>query len=176
MTLDTAASVAEILGALLVIGGFVFAVMQLQQYKLQRRAQATIEVARSFQTPEFSKALRLLLSLPEGVSAEELKKRGPEFESAAMLVSFTIETVGLMVHRRMVSMELVWELMGGVMIDAWKRLEPWTKSARKASGSGKFNEWTQWLAEQLVRHAHTFRDQPAYVSHAKWQRKGASRL
>ncbi len=174
MDLNTAASIAEVIGALLVVGGFAFAVMQLNAFKLQRRTQATIEVARSFQTPEFAKALELVLSLPDNATAQDVQNGGKEMESAAVLVSFTIEAVGLMVHRRMVSMELVWELMGGLINQTWQRLEPWTEESRERWGTPKFNEWTQWLAEQLIRHVGTFRKRPAYIRHADWARKGTS--
>lgn len=174
-SLSTAASIAEILGAVMVIGGVVFAVIQLSQYRLQRQAQATLELARSFENAEFANALRLVLSLQEDAKADDVRGRGAAFESAAMLVSFTMEATAVMVHRRMVSIELVWELMGGVFTDAWHRLEDWTRAEREIRKSEKFNEWSQWLVEQLVRNADLFREQPAYISYRDWNLKGSPR-
>lgn len=60
-----------------------------------------------------------------------------------MLVSFTVESLALMVHRRMVSLELVWELMGGTLLAAWEQLRGWSYDYREKQGHRKFNEWNQ---------------------------------
>jgi hypothetical protein len=49
------------------------------------------------------------------VPAWVLAHKGSDYEDAAMLVSFTFESIGIMVHRRMVTIDIVWELMGGVL-------------------------------------------------------------
>ena len=172
MDLSTAANLAEVIGALLVVGGIGFAVIQLQQLRLQRRANAAIEVARSFQDAEFARALRVVLSLPCDLDAKGLRKMGEDYEDAAMLVSLTVESVGLMVHRRMVSLHMVWELMGGVLLGAWCRLEGWTRDTRTQTGRDKFNEWMQWLADQLERHRARGDAEPVYQRYANWLPRG----
>ena len=168
MDLPTLANLAEVVGVIIVIGGFGFGVIQLQQYRLQRRARSAIEVARSLQDAEFAHALRLVLSLPCGLDAKGLRERGTEYEDAAMLVSLTVESIGLMVHRRMVSLHMVWELMGGVLLGAWVRLRGWTEDTRNEQGRDKFNEWMQWLAEQLERHKARCHPEPAFRRYADW--------
>ncbi len=168
MDLATLANLAEVIGAVVVVGGFGFGVIQLQQFRLQRRARSAIEVARSFQDAEFARALRLVLSLPCGLDAKGLRGRGTEYEDAAMLVSLTVESVGLMVHRRLVSLPLVWELMGGVLLGAWARLRGWTEDTRTEQGRDKFNEWMQWLADQLERHQERCNPAPAFHRYATW--------
>ena len=173
MNLTALANVAEIIGAVIVIGGLAFGVIQLQQYRLQRRARAAIEVARSFQDAEFSRALRLVLSLPRDLGADEVRELGGKYEDAAMLVSLTVEAIGLMVFRRMVSLQLVWELMGGVLLNSWDRLGRWTRDTRREQGGEKFNEWMQWLAVQLERHKATCDPEPAYLKFDKWNPRGS---
>ena len=179
MDLSTLANLSEIVGAAIVIAGFAFGFAQLQQYRLQRRAAAAIGLADqvgsdhldrggAFQNAQLARALRLVLSLPSNVDASELRERGSEYEDAAMLVSLTVESVGLMVHRRMVSLEMVWELMGGVLLRAWDRLEGWTEVIRQEQASEKFNEWMQWLAEQLERRYASLELEPVYRRYASW--------
>lgn len=172
MNLSTLANLAEVIGAVIVIGGLAFGVIQLQQFRLQRRAQAAIEVARSFQDADFSRALRLVLSMPRDLGVDEVRELGGKYEDAAMLVSLTVETIGLMVHRRMVSLQLVWELMGGVLLTAWGRLARWTEDTRRDQGGEKFNEWMQWLAGQLERHKTTCDPEPAYRKFDEWSPRG----
>lgn len=168
MDLATLANLAEVIGAVVVVGGIAFGVIQLQQLRLQRRANAAIGVASSFQDAEFARALRIVLSLPCDLDAEGLRAKGTEYEDAAMLVSLTVESVGLMVHRRMVSLHMVWELMGGVLLGAWCRLEGWSRDTRTETGRDKFNEWMQWLAEQLEKHQARCDPEPVYRRYSNW--------
>jgi hypothetical protein len=172
MDLTTLADLAEVVGAAVVVGGIAFAVIQLQQLRLQRRTLAAIEVARTFQGAEFARALRIVLSLPCDLDAKGLRAKGNDYEDAAMLVSLTVESVGLMVHRRMVSLHMVWELMGGVLLGAWCRLEGWTRDTRTETGRDKFNEWMQWLADQLERRMVLGDAEPVYLRYANWLPRG----
>lgn len=166
MTLESLGNLAEIVGVLVVIAGFLFGYLQIQQYGIQRRATAAIELARSLQNPPMARALRLVFTLPPGLDGSEIRERGSEYEDAAMLVCLTFESVGLMAHRHMVSLELVWEFMGGALLGSWERLEDWTHEIRDRSGDEKFNEWMQWLVEQCSRRYG--REEPAYRRFAEW--------
>ena len=75
----------------------------------------------------------------------------------------------LQVHRRMVSLEMVWELMGGVTLDVWRRLQPWTVAKRLERDSPKFNEWAQWLAERFDDFNKCCAQTPAYQAYADWR-------
>ena len=54
--LSRLADMAEILGSLVVVGGLMFAVLQMRNIRQQRRELAAIELFRSFGHPEFNKA------------------------------------------------------------------------------------------------------------------------
>ena len=153
MDLNTLASLAEVFGALVVIGSAAFAFVQLAHFRRQRSDMAAVELARSFQTPEFTHAIRLVLSLPDEASAERVKS-DPAYEDAAMLVSLTLESVGIMVHRRVISIDMVWELMGGMVLSTWRKIRPWAEYQREQQGGEKFDEWIQWLCEQQIGRAH----------------------
>jgi hypothetical protein len=93
MDLNTLANLAEIIGFFTILGGLWFALVQLLSIRGQRRDMAAIEIARAFQNPEFAHALLLVLSLPSGIRAEELRNRDERYEEAAMLVSLTLDLV-----------------------------------------------------------------------------------
>lgn len=164
--LSTLASLAEVFGALVVVGSVGFAFVQLAHFRRQRADMAAVELARSFQTPEFTRAIRLVLSLPDGATAEQVRS-DPSCEDAAMLVSLTLESVGIMVHRRVVSIEMVWELMGGMVLAAWRKIQPWAEYQREQQGGGKFDEWIQWLSEQLEELADG--NEPAHRKYRDWR-------
>jgi len=151
MNISQWADVASILGGVSVVGGIIFAAIQLLQFRRQRLEIATIEVTRSFQNPEFARALRVVLSLPAGLSADELRARGPTVEDAAVLVSLTIESVAVMCRREVIDIDVVWDLMGGVIMTAWTNLKSWAAEVRAEQRNAKFNEWFEWLAVRLER-------------------------
>jgi hypothetical protein len=166
--LQTAANLAEVLGVVIVVVGSVFAIIQLMHLRQQRRDMAAIELARSFQSPEFGQALRLLLSLPPGLSGEELEEHGEAFLDAAMLVSLTVESVGIMVHRGVVEFDMVWGLMGGLVLGAWERVEGWAIEVRQEHGREKFDEWFQWLADRM-RECEAAGEAPAFRRFEDWR-------
>lgn len=172
MDLNTLANLAEIIGAVIVIGGFAFAFIQLAHFRRQRHDVAAIQLASSFENPEFARALRLVLSLPDGVSTTELRAMDSKYEDAAMLVSLTLESVGIMVHRRITSLEMVWELMGGVVLATWEKLHVWVGEHRAAQGRDKFDEWIEWLCDQMRRRM--VETEPAHRRYRDWKPKPLS--
>lgn len=169
MELNTLANLAEIIGAIIVIGGLWFAVVQLFHYRQQRRDMAAIELTRSFQSPAFAQAFRLIMSLPDGISAKNLREREPDYENAAIQVSFTLESVAIMVHRRLVDLDTVWELMGGVLLAVWGKLRCWVGDVRTEQEHEKFDEWIQWLTDQMDRHKAEKGAEPAYKLYREWE-------
>ena len=128
--LNTLANLAEIFGAVFVIGGLGFGVIQLQHYRQQRRETAAIELLRSFHNPEFSRSLRAVLALPRGVRKSDLGECSADQENAIMVVVLTFESIGVMVFRGIVPLEMVDELLGGVCVESWRRLENCTDDSR----------------------------------------------
>ncbi len=148
MGLQDIANLAEIIGLVLVIGGLTFGIAQVSEYRRQRRDMAAIELARTWHNPGFARAMQRVLSLPASASAATIED-DVDVRDAALLVTMTIETVGIMVHRRIVDYEMVWELMGGMILTATDRLGDWIEVVREQQSNPKFSEWNQWLAERL---------------------------
>jgi hypothetical protein len=82
-------------------------------------------------------------------------------------VSLTLESVGILVHRRMASLEMVWELMGGVCLATFRKTRPWAAQIRREQGNDKFQEWLEWLCNQLALHEQG--DEPAHVQYRDWK-------
>ena len=167
--LGTIANFAEIFGAIVVVGGLGFAVIQLQQYRQQRRETAAIELLRSFHNPEFSRALRAVLALPIGVGAADLAKSDDGDKDAVMVVVLTFESIGVMVFRGIAPLEMVNELLGGVCVESWTRLDRLMQDSRNATGRKTIAEWFQWLAERLDEHHRRYGRPPAYEQYRDWR-------
>lgn len=163
------ASIAEILGASTIVGGAIFAILQIREFRAQRRETVAVELLRSFHDPDLVDAVNLIRKLPEGASAEDLRSRGEEYERAAVMISTTYETVALLVFREMSSFSIVRDLTGGLVVVMWRRLAGWTQAIRREQQQPSWAEWFQWLAEQLERDHDEREGRPAYEAHGGWR-------
>jgi hypothetical protein len=124
---------------------------------------------RSFYDPEFARAVRLINEVPDGCSAAELRGRGAEYEEAALIIATRLETIGLLVFKAITSFSMVRELLGGMTIVMWRKLEHWTLDVRSRNAQPSWAEWFQWLAERLAEQSGDKEAQPAYVRWARWK-------
>jgi hypothetical protein len=165
--LTTLANMAEILGVIIVVGGLFFAMMQMRQTRQQRRELAAIELFRFYGNPKFTEAYQMVLNLPDDLSAEDIRTKQANLDAAAMLISSTMESIGVMTFQRIVPFVIVNNLIGSSVIILWRKLENWAVALRDELGDEAAFEWFQWLAERLEdyqpRNPH-----PAYETHKDW--------
>jgi hypothetical protein len=162
------ANMAEIFSAIVVIGGIIFAVIQMRQTRQQRRELAAIELFRSFGSPAFADAYRNVLHYPDGVNAKQLKQEYPDGEQFAMMICTTLESVGVMMYQRIVPSAVVNNLIGSSTIILWRKLETWVRDLRIELDNPFAFEWFQWLAMTLS-DLQNDSDRPAYEAHTEWQ-------
>ena len=166
--LSKLANIAEILSAAIVVGGLFFALLQMRQIKQQRRELAAIELFRFFGNPNFAEAYKTVLQLPDGIGAAELRTRPGDLEDAAMLISTTMENIGVMTFQRIVPFVVVNNLIGTSASILWRRLQVWTGDLRQELGEDAAFEWFQWLAERLDQY-NADGTVAAYKAHVDWE-------
>jgi hypothetical protein len=167
MDLQTLASLAQVIGVAAVIAAIGFGMVQIRQYRQQRRDAVAVELMRSIQDTEFTRSFRILLTLPEGCTAADIKARGPAVEDAAIALIAKYETLGYLVFRGIMPIELVEELVGGVGVHFWNLLKPWALELRQERNQPLMFEWYQWLAELLERRGRPSQ-QPAFERYNDW--------
>ena len=150
MDLVTIANIARIVSSVVVISGVIFGIIQIRQYQQQRQDVAAVQLVNSFQSPDFNKSLRKVWSLPDAASWQELQELGNEWEAAAFQVGMTLETMGVLVYRRIVPLAILDELMGDAVMVLWRKLQPWVEHLRIEQKRDSAYEWFQWLAERLA--------------------------
>jgi uncharacterized protein DUF4760 len=148
MNIDTLLIIAQLIGTLAVIIGIIIAIVQVMQLKKQRKELATIEFFNAWQSPEFTKAVNELQYLPDRVTSEELKVKSPEMENYAYLVSGFFESTGVLVSRQIISLDVVDDLIGGVILVTWKKLELWIQEWR-SDKNPQAGEWFEWLKNEI---------------------------
>jgi hypothetical protein len=167
--LQTVANFAEIFGALLVITGVFFGLFEIRHFRQQRQETAAMEIMRAFQSSEFTKALRLIMDFEQECRHCREQPIPQELQDAAMLVSTTLESIGLMVYQRIVRFGLVQQLMGGTIQASWRVLMPHTKLLREKLCRPSIHEWFQWLAERLGEYPEYQDEVGAYSKYRHWK-------
>ena len=161
------ANIAQIAGDATVIVAVLFGLFELSEYRKQRRDAVAAELMRTFYSPELAKAVYLIRSLPESATADDLRRRGDEYEQAAVLVSMSFETMGLLVFERIAPIDLVEKLAGGIIVVMWHRLRPWLAQIRHEQSQPSWAEWFEWLSEQCERRKRA--QEPAHLKYKDWQ-------
>jgi hypothetical protein len=174
MTLQTLANIAEIIGALLVITGVFFGLMEVRHYRQQRQETASMEIMRAFQSLDFNRALRLVMDYEHECQRCSEESLPQKLQDAAMVVSTTLEAVGLMVYQRIVPFRLVQQLMGGTIQASWRVLRPHTEWLREKLRRPSIHEWFQWLAERLDEHPEYLDEVGAYSKYGAWKPESSS--
>ena len=168
--LETLANLAEVLGALTIIGGVLYAVVQIRQHRQQLRETATLEFMRPFQTSEFARAFQVLRSLDDDVSSTELRSKKPEVEAAAMSVCSVYETIGVLVFSKILPFQVVEDLTGGAIVMCWRKLRTWIEETRLETSNERMFEWFQWLAERFSEQQRVeTKSRPAYQAYCSWK-------
>ena len=168
MDLVQIANIVQILGILILIFGMWLGLRQFKLLRNQRRDQAIMECARSFEDREFTEAYRLITAEKPGLSFEQISDLGEDYEMAALRVGMKFETIGLLVYKGVVPMDAMEDLVGGAAITIWKILENWVKETRIERSHQTFWEWYQWLVDRLLERDDV-KKTPAFIKYKKWK-------
>lgn len=167
MTLSEIANIVEIIGVVAIVSGIAFGLIQLRQHREQTRNMAIHELATSFEDSDFTEAYRILADLQEGMSADELNALGDEYVSAILRVGMKFETIGLLVHNRVVPFDAMKSLVGGAAIKIWGVVKIWIRETRRRQGHPLLFEWFEWLVDRLEERSEGAR-LPAFEAYADW--------
>jgi len=163
------ATLANIINAIAVVAGVIFAAVQIRYYGQRRRRDAMLELVRSFESADFTSALRRVLSLPDGANAKQICEiLGPDGEDAVYLVSLTWESLGVLVFRGEVPLDLVDDFFSGPIIVSWRKLRVYSEEWRQMLNRQTGAEWFHWLAEQMIEREKLVPPIPAYIAHRNW--------
>jgi hypothetical protein len=147
--LEIYVGIAEIIAAIAIVSGGLFAVVQLVEFRKQRQCQVAADLCRPFTEPELAKAIVLLTSLPDGLSLKEFQELDRSYLEAAQVVGMMFESMGIMVQKNIASFQIVQELAGGLLLMLWRKIEHQIKGTRIEQGNPRFGEWVEWLVNKV---------------------------
>jgi hypothetical protein len=163
LSLTTLANLAEVLGAGSIITGLAIGWFQIRQYRIQQQDAIAMNLAQTFYSNDLAQAI----SLPDGISLEEIRERGPEYSQAAITITTSFETMGLLVFKRIASLELVLDLAGGIVTTMTRKLGHWLEDLRVEQEQPSWGEWFEWLGRQAAKIKSV--SEPAHIKYRDWK-------
>src|ERR1700694_3282753 len=123
---------ANLINAIAVTAGVIFAAAQIRDYRRQRKRDSMLALVRSFQSPTFARGLRRVVELPDNISADEIRKiLGPEGEDLVVHVTATWETIGVLLFHGELTIALIDDFFSGPILISWRQLLPYTTDLRR---------------------------------------------
>ena len=167
ISLASWANIAEIIGAGGLISGLIFGLFQIRQYRSQQRDAVAINLAQTFYSKDLARAMALLRPLPDGISLKEIQGLGEEYVEAAITVTTSFETMGMLVQKRIAQLDLVLDLAGGIITVMSRKLHPWQEDMRESQNQPTWGEWFEWLADQA--NSAKSAKEPAHIRFKDWK-------
>jgi hypothetical protein len=165
--------VVDVVNAAALTIGAVFAAYQLAYLRRQRRREAVLSLVRSFQSADFTSALRQINSLPDGADRATIHELlGPAGENQVFLVGLTWESLGVLVFRREVDMETMDDFFSGAITISWRKLSTFVAEDRASLQRETVWEWFQWLADRTRERESAAAPIPAHIAHQDWRPAG----
>lgn len=161
--------VAEVVNAGAVTAGVAFAAAQLVDLRRQRKRDAMLALVRSFQSADFTTALRRVNSLPDGADRATVRATlGLDGEDQVFLVGLTWESLGVLVFRREVELDVVDDFFSGAIVLSWRKLHVYVEEDRHDLGRETVWEWFQWLSDRMAARERLANPLPAHFAHRDW--------
>ncbi|MDQ2867102.1 MAG: hypothetical protein M3R59_01620 [Verrucomicrobiota bacterium] len=164
-------SVLNLISTVAIVGALVFTALQVRGANQTRRDQAAIVIIQTTQDASWTQSLNLVSSLPENATMEQIRQQGDAMERALFELGIRLEPVGYMIFCRIITLNAVDDLVGGVAMVIWSRAKAWTEDYRKSTNNPKFNEWVEWLADRLTERRARLRPAPAPRQYRNWRER-----
>jgi hypothetical protein len=161
---------ANLINAAAVTMGVLFAAAQIRDYRRQRKREAMLELVRSFQSPAVARSLHRINSLPDSATLQEIRDTiGPDGEDDVFLIGLTFETLGILVYRREITLDLIDDFFSGAIIVSWRKLHAFVEEDRRSLDRATVWEWFQWLAERMAEREKKMPAVAAHIAHRSWK-------
>jgi hypothetical protein len=167
VSLSTLANLAEIIGAGSILTGLVVGWVQVRNFRTQQRNAVAINLAQTFYNQDLARAIALLQPVPDGVTLDELQEYGIDHVNAAITVTTSFETMGVLVFKRIATLDLVLDLAGGIVATMNRKLGNWQTDMRESQQQPSWGEWFEWLGDQAERRKQP--ETPAYLKYRDWK-------
>jgi len=170
MDLSTAASWAEIIGLVTILGAAIYSWFQIQELKAARDSAAALSLSELMERPDFAAGLVQLTYQPDDIDGWEKfhAYHGDDWAKAFSIMT-TWESLGALVHRGDLDFHLVYDLYSGLIVHHHNKCLQFIISERSLGGDTRF-EWFTWLAERISEYeTSSTPPKAAHLEYINWK-------
>jgi len=147
-------SISAIVVAIGVIVGVAFAILELRNLVKTRQTDLVWKLYSDLNTDEFHQAWTKVINLEFKNYNDLLEKHGQLFSgnpipAAIFKVANYFEGVGVLLHRKLVDIGIVADLLPVEM--TWEKMKPIVEGMRKQFNDSRFYEWFEYLYNEMQR-------------------------
>ena len=159
----------DLITAVAVVLGILFGLLQLRHYHMSREQEADLFLLNSFQTGEFFQGLHIIQELPNELTKSEIEDRVGDEIRLVYLVMSTWDSIGILVFKHEVSIDMVVDAYSGSIVISWQRLKTYVADLREDLQRQTSFEWFQWLAERTLERENDQPPTPAHLAYRDWE-------
>jgi hypothetical protein len=136
-----------------VVVGVAYYALQIRHQSKVRQTDLVMRLYDKFGSTEFQKAYQMILAMEYEDYGDYVKRYRPDLEirAAGMTVNTFFEGIGLLVKRKLASIELVDELLGGAIELTWEKRKLITEGSRQRFSSPSLWEWFEYLYNETKK-------------------------
>ena len=163
--MEVVRAIAAVISTIILIAGIGFTIVQLRHARASRERSAMLELVHRLQTPEFARAMRELFDIHCDPSKQKVADIIRENPGLIYDLMATWESLGIMVYRGEMSLDMVDDFFSGPIVISWDVLGDYVHEERKKLRRDTTWEWFQWLAERMKEREVRKPPVPAYIAH-----------
>jgi len=147
-------SISAIVAAVGVLIGVVIAVVELRNLVKTRQTDLIMRLYSTYGNEEYSKAVNRYLATEYGDYNDFVEKYGPIVSEEPVQVAFRMvcmfyEGVGVLLYRKLVNPDLVYDLFSVRMF--WEKMKPIAEDLRKRFNEPRIWEWFEYLYNEMQK-------------------------
>jgi hypothetical protein len=158
----------QIVTLVALMAGLLFGLLELRRARRSRADKGALDVLSIAIRPDHIQASYAILDLPVAAPPEAIASSSG-LRDAANTLMVLYEFLGNLVFQRMVRLDTVDLLVGGIIRASWDRLRPYIERERVERGLPNIGEWFQWLVERLHEHGRAEKAQGTHVAFEDWR-------
>jgi hypothetical protein len=106
--------------------------------------------------------------MPDDLTKEEIEAHAGENMHLVYALMTTGDSLGILVYRGEVGLDLVDDFFSGPITISWTKLRPYVKGEREEQNRGTIGEWFEWLADRMMERESDVPPIPAHIAHRSW--------
>jgi hypothetical protein len=145
-------AISVIVAATSVVIGIIFAVLELRNVVRQRQTDLVMRLHQRFGTKEFTESWEQIMNTEVKDYDDFVKQKGL---SELVHVGSFFDGIGILLHRKLIDIDLAYELFSESTKMIWEKIDPVIEGARKQLIQPKWAGWFEYLYNEMKKREKT---------------------